>query len=105
HLKEYREYWEWVEKRNEARYASTVQHGRNYDAKNLMHTFRLLEMAEEIAKHGTLTVRRPNRDFLLSIRRGDFAYEDLVERAEKRIAEIDQLFEQSHLPESPDRSR
>ena len=46
YCKEYRQYWEWVELRNEERYANTVSHGKNYDAKNMMHVFRLLNMAE-----------------------------------------------------------
>ncbi len=45
YCKEYKEYWEWVENRNQTRYKNTMSHGKNYDAKNMMHTFRLLEMA------------------------------------------------------------
>jgi hypothetical protein len=48
YCKEYRQYWEWVEQRNEERYENTVSHGKNYDAKNMMHVFRLLNMAEEM---------------------------------------------------------
>lgn len=49
YCKEYQEYWDWVGKRNETRYRNTLSHGKNYDSKNMMHTFRLLAMAEEIA--------------------------------------------------------
>ena len=48
YCKDYKEYWEWVEKRNEVRYENTISHAKNYDAKNMMHTFRLLDMAIEI---------------------------------------------------------
>lgn len=102
YCKEYKEYWEWVEKRNEARYQSTLSHGKNYDAKNLMHTFRLLAMAEEIAREGRIRVRRPDRDFLWQIRSGAFAYDELVAMAEQRIAQMDAHYEQSALPEAPD---
>lgn len=101
YCKEYRQYWEWVEKRNETRYENTLSHGKNYDAKNMMHTFRLLDMAEEIAREGIIRVRRPNREFLLDIRSGRFGYEQLVEWAEQRMARIDKLFDQSPLPEEP----
>jgi len=47
YCKEYKEFKEWEEKRNTERYESTLAHGKNYDAKNMMHTFRLLNMAEE----------------------------------------------------------
>ena len=61
YCREYREYQDWKTNRNEARYATNIEHGRNYDSKNLMHTFRLLDMAEEIAREKRVTVRRPNR--------------------------------------------
>ncbi|MCB1089024.1 MAG: nucleotidyltransferase, partial [Verrucomicrobiae bacterium] len=77
--------------------------GKNYDSKNLMHTFRLLDMAEEIARDHRITVRRPNRDELMRIRRGEFEYDDLIARAEEKIAVIETLFDQSDLPEVPDR--
>jgi hypothetical protein len=102
YCKDYRDYWDWVEARNPERYANTVTHGKNYDAKNMLHTFRLLDMAEEIARYGELRVRRPNRDFLLRIRAGEFLYEDLVRQAEEKIALIEELFEQSGLPDAPD---
>ncbi len=101
YCKDYRQYWEWVEKRNEARYENTLSHGKNYDAKNMMHTFRLLDMAEEIAREGVIRVRRPNREFLLDIRAGRFDYGQLVQWAEERMARIEKLYEQSKLPEAP----
>lgn len=102
YCKEHKEYWDWVEKRNEARYENTLQHGKNYDSKNMMHVFRLLDMAEEIATGKGVIVRRPNRHFLLSIRKGDFEYEELVKQAEDRIEQINELFERSDLREAPD---
>ncbi|RDC61896.1 hypothetical protein [Adhaeribacter pallidiroseus] len=102
YCKEYQEYWEWVAKRNDARYQNTLSHGKNYDAKNLMHTFRLLAMAEEIARSGEINVRRPDREFLLKICVGAFEYPELVAIAEARIAKMDELYAQSKLPEVPD---
>ena len=98
----YREYWEWVERRNDARYRGTLEHGKNYDAKNMMHTFRLLHMAAEIAREGTVHVRRSDRAFLLRVRSGDFSYEDLLKMADERLAEMDGLYAASGLPERPD---
>lgn len=101
YCKEYRQYWEWVEQRNEERYKNTVSHGKNYDAKNMMHVFRLLNMAEEIALYKKVNVRRPEREYLLKIRAGEFTYEDLLEQAESRIKTIDELFDRSDLPSFP----
>lgn len=102
YCREYREYWDWVEKRNEARYQNTLEHGKHYDAKNLMHTFRLLHMALEIATEGRINVRRADRDFLLRIRRGEFNYADLLGRADEKLAEVRAAYAICGLPEQPD---
>jgi hypothetical protein len=105
HCKAHREYWEWVGQRNPERYATNAQHGRGYDSKNLMHTLRLLDMAGEIAREGALRVRRPDRDFLLRVRAGEFEYEDLVAKAERQLVEVQGAFERSALPDQPDRAK
>ena len=102
YCRDYREYWDWVENRNEARYENTIEHGKNYDAKNMMHTFRLLSMAEEIGRTGEVIVRRPDREALLEIKSGRFSYEELVARAEEKLREIETVYENSFLPSSPD---
>ena len=78
-----------------------MQHGKNYDAKNMLHVFRLLQMAEEIALTGTLQVRRPNREFLLQIRRGEFEYAELVAEAEQLVERVEAAFARSALPDTP----
>lgn len=103
YCKEYKSYWDWVGLRNELRYQNTMQHAKNYDAKNMMHVFRLLAMAGEIAEGKGVITKRPDRDFLLQIRSGVFDYEELLGWAEKRMEQIDKLYEQSPLPETPDR--
>ncbi len=105
YCRDYREYWDWVEKRNDLRYENTIDHGKNYDAKNMMHTFRLLNMAEEIAREGVVNVRRHDRDFLLKIRSGAFSYEELVDVANEKITHIESLYERSSLPEEPDTAK
>jgi len=39
---------------------------------------------------------------ILDIRAGSFAYQELVEMAEARIAQMDSLYANSSLPEKPD---
>ncbi|OWP61714.1 nucleotidyltransferase [Hymenobacter amundsenii] len=99
----FREYHDWVAKRNAERHQNTVQHGKNYDAKNMLHVFRLLQMAGEIAETGQLHVRRPNREFLLQIRRGEFEYDELVANAEQLVAQVKASFATSTLPEAPNK--
>jgi hypothetical protein len=105
HCREYRDYQEWLENRNEERYQNTLSHGKNYDSKNLMHTMRLLDMAAEILATGKLQVRRPNREYLLSIRRGEFEYESLMQQADEKLALIEAQYAQSTLPEQPDKEQ
>ncbi|MEO7099127.1 MAG: hypothetical protein ABI162_07175 [Luteolibacter sp.] len=54
---------------------------------------------------GVLRIRRPNPEYLLRIRAGEFEYEELVTRAEQQLAEVIEAFEKSTLPEQPDRDQ
>lgn len=98
HCKEYTEYWEWVEKRNEERYNLNKEHGKDYDAKNMMHTIRLLQVALEIIRDGKLNVKRPNRDELLAIKRGELTYNEVLEKAEHLMSLIEKETPDSKLP-------
>jgi Predicted nucleotidyltransferase len=102
YCKDYREYWQWVEKRNEDRFLGNMQHGKGYDAKNMMHTIRLLQVAKEIGSTGRLQVKRPNRDELLAIKSGAYAYEQLLQMADTLFEEVETAFANSTLPEAPD---
>jgi len=102
YCKKYKAYWEWVDKRNEARYNTTMSHGKNYDSKNMMHVFRLLLMAKEIAIEGQMNVYRQDREFLLSIKEGNYEYDELLAKAETLKNELPLLYEQSSLPGMPD---
>lgn len=105
YCREYREYQEWVENRNDVRFKNTMTHGKNYDAKNMMHTFRLLNMAEEIATQKRVIVERPDRDFLLKIKSGGFEYEELLKMVDEKLDRIDQLYKQADLPDMPDETK
>jgi hypothetical protein len=102
HCKDYKSYQEWLENRNEQRWVDVQSHGQKIDGKNMMHCKRLLEMAEEIGQGKGIIVRRPNADELLAIRRGEVDLTSLLEGAEKKIKELDSIFENSSLPETID---
>jgi len=103
YCKEFREYWDWVEKRNEERYKNTQSHGKNYDAKNMMHVFRLLEMACEIGREQKINVKRSNREFLLDIKSGKYEYDQLLEMSHKLQEDMEIAFDNSSLPDVPNR--
>lgn len=102
YCKQHREYWDWAAKRNDTRYNSTMSHGKNYDAKNMMHVFRLLLMASEIATEGVINVRRHDREFLLAIKNGEFEYDDLVERATALKEGLKDAYVAAALIDAPD---
>jgi uncharacterized protein len=101
YCKRYKENWDWVAKRNEARYNTTMAHGKHYDSKNMMHVFRLLLMAKEIATEGKINVWRNDREFLLDIKQGKFEYDDLVKEAETLREELKNLYVNADLPDEP----
>jgi len=100
HCKDYASYQTWLENRNEQRWVDVKEHGQQYDGKNLMHCKRLLQIAREIAETGTMTIRRPNREELLDIRRGKVKLEDLIDWAEQEMDELDTIFDNSELPDN-----
>ncbi len=103
--KDYREYWDWVDKRNAARYEDNIQHGKNYDSKNMMHTFRLLDMAEEILREGKIYVHRSNREELLAIRNGKWQYDELIRMANEKMKSVESAFQTSKLQDEPDEEK
>lgn len=110
HCKKYREYVEWKAKRNKARYDNNMEGIRTgdieyiYDAKNMMHCFRLVKMCIEVANGYGLNVdRRPiDAEFLLDIRNRKFKYSELITELNKLKVNMDIACEQSHLPKAID---
>lgn len=102
YCKKYKEYWDWVKKRNPYRYNDNKKHGKGYDGKNLMHCLRMLDMAIEVAQKKEVNLVRPNREWLLSVRRGEVEYDDIINLIEEKKQQMDQVFEESDLPEKVD---
>jgi hypothetical protein len=101
HCRMYKEYKEWEEKRNPQRYLENLE--KDFDRKNMMHCVRLLTMGIEIAKTGKVNVDRTNidREFLLNIRLGNTTYEEIIEYADKKKAELVEAIEHCNfLPET-----
>ena len=102
HCREYKEYQEWVEKRNQKRYSKAVEAG--YNQKNMCHCVRLLTMAKEISEgKGFNLWRIDDRDFLMGIKNGDYTYEYLIDYAEKLLADVNENLPKSNLPDEVDK--
>ena len=102
HCKDYLSYQEWLENKNEARWVDVKSHGQKIDGKNMMHCKRLMGMAREIAESKGIIVRRPDAEYLISIRKGEVNLQTLIDDVESEIKEIDRLFSESNLPDSVD---
>jgi hypothetical protein len=103
HCKDFKEYQEWLENRNEARYVETQEHGQKIDGKNMMHCMRLINMATEIGEGKGILVRRPDAKELLKIRKGEVDLDSLIDIADKAIENMDQVFDNSNLPNKVDK--
>lgn len=110
HCRKYKEYEEWKQKRNKARYENNLKGlDKNnselfYDAKNMMHSFRLATMAIEIAKGEGMKVNRTgiDADFLLDVRNRKYTYTELIDKLEVLKAKMNEAFNTSTLPEKID---
>lgn len=105
HCRDYKAYWQWVANRNQQRYKNNIENGNDFDAKNMMHTIRLLQVAYEIMTKGTITNKRPNRDELLAIKQGKLSYDEIMQLAESLLAKIETASLSSRLPDQPNRQK
>jgi hypothetical protein len=104
YLREYKDYHEWVKKRNPHRYNANIANAHNYDGKNLMHCIRLLETSIDAFKTGVITPLVKNRDELMKIRNGLVSYEKVLEKAEELIVVLDEEYNKSSFPDSVSKS-
>jgi hypothetical protein len=93
-------YRRWQQHRNPARAELEARFG--YDTKHAMHLVRLLRMGVELVATGELAVRRPDREELLAVRDGAWAYDELVAWAEQQQAVLSVRRAVSPLPAEPD---
>lgn len=101
HCREYKEYKEWEKNRNPVRYSTNLKH--NVDSKNMLHCFRLIHMAKEIAQgKGIILERSEDKDFLMNVRNNKYEYEELMEMLDKETKEMNEVMEKSTIPDNPD---
>ncbi len=110
HCKKYKEYEEWKAHRNKARYESNLEGEMSgnadmkYDCKNMMHCFRLMAMAKEIAEGKGVILDRTgvDRDFLLDVRNRKYGYSELQEKMLALKDEMDKAIENSTITDEID---
>ena len=101
HCREYKEYKEWEQKRNPVRYEGNLN--KNYDAKNMCETVRLIHTGIELAKDGEFNVKRVwDRDFLLDIKNHKYEYDEIMKYVNEKQKEFDNYFKNCKLKEKID---
>lgn len=102
HCKDYKDYTDWVKNRNPVRYAENKN--KLYDAKNISHSFRLMNMCIEIANGNGFKVNRSgiDRDFLLDVKQHKYEYDDILKLLDEKKIEMDKAIENSTLPDDID---
>lgn len=100
-MENWQHYWHWKRNRNPVRGALEEEVG--YDTKNASHLMRLLLTGRDALRDGFLTVRRPEADFLLDIRRGRYNYDEIIAMSEQARAELEEAKKKSSLPPEVDR--
>lgn len=103
YCKKWKEYWDWKKNRNEERYSHTIENNKNYDSKNMMHLFRMLMTAKDIADLKKVIVKKNEKDrcFLLSIKNGNYTYEEIYKMSTELFKEIKISYDKSNLPDEP----
>jgi len=101
---EHRQYWEWRKHRNDVRWHSQESGEMDYDAKNLMHTFRLMYSGLNIMKCGEPLIRFSCEKLqeLMAIRAGKFTYDELLAKVSAMQDELESLRKTSTLPDVAD---
>ena len=101
-MDDHRNYWTWRTERNDARWRQQESGELDYDAKNLMHTIRLLKSGQSILEYGAPIVRFDGNDrqLLLDIRNGRYTYEQIMQMAEDIKAHCASLRDHADLPEA-----
>ncbi len=103
-LRDHKNYWQWRAHRNEARWQKQEQGELDYDAKNLMHTVRLLLSGRSILARGEPIVRFEGEPLALlrRIRGGELTYEEILALADDLIADCERLAKTSDLAPNAD---
>ncbi len=101
-LADHQNYWAWRRDRNDSRWEQQERGELDFDAKNMMHTVRLLLSGRSILERGAPLVRFTGDSLrlLLDIRAGKLAFDEIMNLAEGLIADCEKLKATSSLPEA-----
>jgi predicted nucleotidyltransferase len=102
-VKEFQSYQNWKKNRNKTR--AEIEEKFQYDCKHASHLVRLYLQCETLFKTGELKVFRDDAEFLLSIKNGSWKYDQVVEFANQKDKELEELYKTSSLRHEPQRNK
>jgi uncharacterized protein len=100
-LIDHKNYWNWRRERNEARWQQQERGELDFDAKNMMHTVRLLLSGRSLMERGEPIVRFKDEQLalLMSIRQGELMFDEIMSIAEGVLADCERLKQSADLPD------
>ena len=100
-LLDHQNYWAWRRDRNPNRWEQQESGELDFDAKNMMHTVRLLLSGRSILERAEPIVRFTGKDLglLMDIRAGKLTFDELLVTAEALVADCERLKQANDLPE------
>jgi uncharacterized protein len=103
-LTEHQNYWGWRRNRNDARWEAQEAGQLDFDAKNMMHTIRLLMSGRSILENGAPIVRFEGQrlDLLRDIRAGKIPFDEIMNVANELMRDCDRLKLSAQLPPNCD---
>jgi hypothetical protein len=101
---EHHNYWGWRKNRNDARWEAQEAGQLDFDAKNMMHTIRLLMSGRAILDTGSPIVRFEGESLslLLNIRAGKMTFDQIMGIAHELMSKCESLKATTKLPQSCD---
>lgn len=100
--KKWDNYASWKDNRNPARREMEDKFG--YDCKNSSHLLRLMSEGKELLLTGNITFPLPNADEIRQIKLGKYGYDELLSKVGALEKEFETWYNQSTLPNAPDRN-
>jgi predicted nucleotidyltransferase len=100
--KKWDNYNQWSKNRNPKRKGTEEKFG--YDSKYASHLFRLMTEGKQLLLEGVIKFPLYNAEYLLAIKNGALAYEEMLELAGSMAGNFDNWYDLSTLPDKPDRN-
>jgi hypothetical protein len=104
-VKNWKNYWEWKDKRNDARWVTQESGEMDYDCKNIMHCLRILWSGINILERGFPIIQFDDKrhQMLMDVRRGRYEWDEIMKHVEEADLKLRDMT--VNVPKDVDRNR